>query len=394
MQNFIPPIDFKKDIDKLNAATKKMINDMLRKMFTNQIKENFLIRILYDIQEDSYYKQNYHKWFDEYFFAELPVISENDYNIKKEICNYIVGSHSSRTSLKSKEEISILYSDNKYVSLIKHDVFLALEIRTHAGKLYRKENLILENQLLYYPMMLKLFALMNILGSKFNQINDSVLYGLFLNIWQKALGVFAMVDYGTLDNGYTMARGMIESYVTLTTLYYFPNAKKKYNKFTEYKIDKLSQDKYSNEFLALYNKIDTKQVSINDYLNYGWYDDIIEFMYMQKNVRYTFSSMFRLHEMKNTIFDSSLLEALYKRCHGFVHGNTIINKFHIICYIELSQMLYLCLVPLCKLFNIKADVNNVDLIKELDEEYKNVTKIREKTLEINLDDFYNEKYKK
>lgn len=144
-------------------------------------------------------------------------------------------------------------------------------------------------------MMLKLFALMNILGTNINQTHDSVLNGLFLNIWQKALGVFAMIDYGTLDNGYTMARGMIESYVTLITLYHFPNAKKKYNKFTEYKIDKISQDIYSDEFLALYNKIDTKQVTINDYLNYGWYDDIIEFLYMQKNVKYTFSSMFRLH---------------------------------------------------------------------------------------------------
>ena len=308
--------------------------------------------------------------------------------------NYIVGSHSSRIALKSKEEISILYSDNKYVSLIKHDVFLSLEIRTYAGRLYRKENLILQNQLLYYPMMLKLFALMNILGTNINQIHDSVLNGLFLNIWQKALGVFAMIDYGTLDNGYTMARGMIESYVTLITLYYFPNAKKKYNKFTEYKIDKLSQDIYSDEFLALYNKIDTKQVTINDYLNYGWYDDIIEFLYMQKNVRYTFSSMFRLHEMKNTVFDSSLLETLYKRCHGFVHGNAIISKFPIICYIELSEMLYLCLVPLCKILNIKAEVNSVDLIKELDDEYKNITNLKEKTLEINLDDFYNEKYKR
>ena len=234
LQNFIPPIDFKKEIDKFNSASKKMINDMLRKMFTNQIKENFLIRILYEIVEDSNYKQNYHKWFEEYFPEGLPDIGANDFNIKKEICNYIVGSHSSRTALKSKEEISILYSDNKYVSLIKHDVFLSLEIRTYVGRLYRKENLILQNQLLYYPMMLKLFALMNILGTNINQIHDSVLNGLFLNIWQKALGVFAMIDYGTLDNGYTMARGMIESYVTLITLYYFPNAKKKYNKFTEY----------------------------------------------------------------------------------------------------------------------------------------------------------------
>lgn len=394
MQNFIPPIDFKKEIDKFNSASKKMINDMLRKMFTNQIKENFLIRILCEIVEDSNYKQNYHKWFEEYFPEGLPDIGANDFNIKKEICNYIVGSHSLRTSLKSNEEISILYSDNKYVSLIKHDVFLALEIRTYAGRLYRKENLILGNQLLYYPMMLKLFALMNILGTNINQIHDSVLNGLFLNIWQKALGVFAMIDYGTLDNGYTMARGMIESYVTLITLYYFPNAKKKYNKFTEYKIDKLSQDIYSDEFLALYNKIDTKQVTINDYLNYGWYDDIIEFLYMQKNVRYTFSSMFRLHEMKNTVFDSSLLETLYKRCHGFVHGNTIKSKFSIICYIELSEMLYLCLVPLCKILNIKAEINSVDLIKELDDEYKNITNLKEKTLEINLDDFYNEKYKR
>ena len=393
MQNFFSSIDFKKEFDKFNAASKKMINDMLRKMFTNQIKENFLIRILCDIQEDSNYKQNYHKWFEEYFPEGLPDTVANDFNIKKEICNYIVGSHSSRTILKSKEEISILYSDNKYASLIKHDVFLALEIRTFAGKLYRKENLFLVDQLLYYPMMLKLFALINILGSKINEINDSVLNALLLNIWQKALGVFAMVDYGTLDNGYTMARGMIESYVTLITLYYFPNAKKKYNKFTEYKIDKLSQDNYSDEFLALYNKIDTKQVTINDYLNYGWYDDIIEFLYMQKNIRYTFSSMFRLHEMKNTISDSSLLEALYKRCHGFVHGNTIINKFHIICYIELSQILYLCLVPLCKILNIKAEVNSVDLIKELDDAYKNITNLKGKTLEMNLVDFYNEKYK-
>ena len=159
-------------------------------------------------------------------------------------------------------------------------------------------------------------------------------------------------------------------------------------------IDKISQDIYSDEFLALYNKIDTKQVTINDYLNYGWYDDIIEFLYMQKNVKYTFSSMFRLHEMKNTVFDSSLLETLYKRCHGFVHGNTIISKFPIICYIELSEMLYLCLVPLCKILNIKAKVNSVDLIKELDDEYKNITNLKDKTLEINLDDFYNEKYKR
>lgn len=57
-------------------------------------------------------------------------------------------------------------------------------------------------------------------------------------------------------------------------------------------------------------------------------------------------------------------------------------------------MLYLCLVPLCKILNIKAEVNSVDLIKKLDYEYKNITNLKEKNLEINLDDFYNEKYKR
>lgn len=57
-------------------------------------------------------------------------------------------------------------------------------------------------------------------------------------------------------------------------------------------------------------------------------------------------------------------------------------------------MLYLCLVPLCKILNIKAEVNSVDLIKKLDYEYKKITNLKEKNLEINLDDFYNEKYKR
>ncbi len=42
---------------------------------------------------------------------------------------------------------------------------------------------------------------------------------------------------------------------------------------------------------------------------------------------------------------------------------------------------------LCKVLNIKAKVNSFDLIKELDDEYKNITNLKGKTLEMNLDDF-------
>lgn len=67
------------------------------------------------------------------------------------------------------------------------------------------------------------------------------------------------------------------------------------------------------------------------------------------------------------------------------------NQFGITCYIELSSMLYLCLIPLCKIFKIEVKVNDIDLIKELDEEYKNIESLKDKVSKTNLLEFYNHK---
>ncbi len=146
-----------------------------------------------------------------------------------------------------------------------------------------------------------------------------------------------------------------------------------YYDFCDYEIEFNCCNTFNEEFLKKYDE--HKDVDIINYLHFGWIDKIFDFNYLEKEKKYSIPGLYNYLKMihKN---DANIdeLKGLHNICHAFSHGSTISKAYPIHSYFELMPILYhilrAILKDICDLLKIQPIINDINLIKKIEKDWK------------------------
>ena len=131
-------------------------NKALRNLFRNDIKGNFLIKILEKI------RLNYSDVY-KYYENPLNVNIENilqgmDDKIDYDVCCHIVGIHKSNTLFLSDEQKIKLQNDLNYQNKLCKQVYEHIQLRPYGSSFFRNKQFIIGDKFLYLTMGYDMFV--------------------------------------------------------------------------------------------------------------------------------------------------------------------------------------------------------------------------------------------
>ena len=366
----------------------KINNKTLREIFKGRIKESFLMKMLYKIMSNQDFINNQISLFPSFYSENIikSSILGND-NVEFDICSHIVGCHRFNTMLMTDSERGYLQDDSKYQSELEKQVIEQIFMREYGSSTFRKRNYFSLEEYLYYPVLYDLYVLTTIFTMNFDEYlssskHDSFISFILISVLKKAIAVLAMFDYNTMENAYGICRSMIELYVVFIILNLHPNGITTYRKFLEYKINYDKTGVFDWEFEKLYsNKTNVNKM---DYLNYGWIDSIVEFGYLEKRDRYSFSQLTDFIDLEAGKDDlpkkfGTRLKTIYNSCHIFSHGNLVVKTYQFSYVVEIANMLFITVGNLAAFMNEKRnmpfEVNGINVLKRLERDISKLSDI-------------------
>lgn len=361
-----------------------------KRIYSKKIKGSFLIKVLYAVRQDSEFFSNVTDWVPDYMVSNMLDYTSCDL----EICNFIVGIHRSNTLLMAPDKVFELYKDDNYVSEIISRVKLDFKTRLANDRYFRPFEGDSREHYLYYPELRHLMVGWGILRNvnAHNIFSNADVRALYNGIVLKIMSVFSVVDYGVLENAYGLCRAAIEQYIVLAVLNRYPEGIESYLEFIKFKFYKSATDEYPEELYDLMNHNNIKSYYIHDYANYGWLDEIPVIRDFKNNMRYSFNTLVEFYKANFECENAEDLHILYKRCHGFTHGNTFTYRYPVIAYIEICKMLYYILRPLMDIVLNNNEtlyvINGVNMKEVIDEDYKRIVELRERCTTEILETYY------
>ena len=156
-----------------------------------------------------------------------------------------------------------------------------------------------------------------------------------------------------------------------------PECRETYSDFCLYEIEQACcSQEYPIEFNHKFNHRNFKTSKNKvDFLHFGWLDAIEVYTCEQSN---PYSLYGIIEYLKSNSDDDSIsnihhLATLYKNCHGYTHGSSNHVKYPLLCYFELSIMLYYVMkdVFLSLHHNANLSLTETDkhLIEQLDSDF-------------------------
>lgn len=368
--SIIPPIN-------PNTFNPKVINEetnkTLKQLFKGKINGNFLIKIKSSViiklstQLLEYYN---------FRFDSERIVTGHDETPEYDICRMIVGIHRHHSIFLSKEEIRNNEKSESYQKQIVEETIEKIKLRQCGSAFFRKKQLIIGDEFLYFPVPYELFAMcmksVLLLNNSSNRL--AVNYG---DIVSTALSALVLMENNFLSTAYPLCRGMIELYIKTLILQKHPEAIKAYDEFSNFEIEQsCCSQKYTKEFNKLYEqRKNQSSKSKVDYLHYGWLDSIIDYDSTANN-RYSIYGIFDylMRESDDAQSDSlNEIKRLYKMCHGYTHGSTIHVKYPLLQYFEISMMIYYVVrnvfTEICNISNIDISDNEPNLAEIVDRDF-------------------------
>ena len=334
---------FELDFEKRNReAHKAMV-----KFFSNRIKESFLREMFYKVTEErlpqiiSFFHFNY---------DPLSSATGNmDIQWEYEIYRNIVGIHRSNSLSYSKQKLKELEKSDSYKRRLSDQVFTHLQLRLNTSVYFRNRQFIQGDEFIFFPLPYKLFSVcikaLQILDNFNSPYRD-----FYVKIFNKSLAALVLIEDNLMDNAYPICRGVIELYVKMLVLMQNDKPLEMHNELVEYEVEMTANPGETPEaFKTLYeNRVrkDLRNQQV-DFLHYGWVDKLEYYHKVIKKNPYSFTSVFEYllsitPDKENTAFEN--LSLLYKRCHGFTHGNIGNDGCPLVHYFNLTMILYLTLV--------------------------------------------------
>lgn len=368
--SLIPPIN-------PNTFNPKVINEetnkTLKQLFKGKINGSFLIKIKSSViiklstQLLEYYN---------FRFDSERIVTGHDETPEYDICRMIVGIHRHHSIFLSKEEIRNNEKSELYQKQIVKETIEKIKLRQYGSAFFRKKQLIIGDEFLYFPVPYDLFAMcmksVLLLNNSSNRL--AVNYG---DIVSTALSALTLMENNFLSNAYPLCRGMIELYIKTLILQKHPETIESYAEFSDFEIEQsCCSQKYPEEFNKLYEqRKNQSSKSRVDYLHYGWLDSIVAYNSTENN-RYSIYGIFDylMRESNDTQSDSlNEIKRLYKMCHGYTHGSTIHVKYPLLQYFEISMMLYYVVrnvfTEICNISNIDISHNELNVAEIVDRDF-------------------------
>lgn len=320
-------------------AIAKENNKTLKLLFKDKINGSFLIKIKNEVLTGL--GTEFCRIFS-LNFDNTRVVTGDSETPEYDICRMIIGVHRHYSVFLTKEEIQMNQNDAEYQKKLVVEVIEKVRLHQFCNLFFRKKQLILGDEFLYFPVPYELFALC----MRFNYIlleNHSPILVYYVDIINNALSALTLMENNLLSNAYPSCRSLIEQYLKVLILQRHPECVGTYAKFCNFEIEQsCCSQEYPDEFLCLYsNRVLPSVKNKIDFLHYGWLDDIPTYTtitnrysiygileYLQKNAN---------EELCNAL---SQLKTLYKGCHGYTHGSSVHVKYPLLQYFEISTMLY------------------------------------------------------
>lgn len=368
--SLIPPINpnmFNPNVinEETNKTLKQLFKGKINGSFLIKIKSTVIIKL--GIQLLEYY--NFH-------FDSERIVTGRDETSEYDICRMIVGIHRHHSIFLSKEEIRNNEKSESYQKQIVKETIEKIKLRQYGSAFFRKKQLIIGDEFLYFPVPYDLFAMcmkfVLLLNNSSNRL--AVNYG---DIVSTALSALTLMENNFLSNAYPLCRGMIELYIKTLILQKHPEAIKAYDEFSNFEIEQsCCSQKYPEKFNELYEKRKNQSSKSKvDYLHYGWLDSVSDYNSTANN-RYSIYGIFDYLESESngTQFNSlNDIKRLYKMCHGYTHGSAIHVKYPLLQYFEISMMLYYVVrnvfTEICNISNIDISDNEPNVAEIVDRDF-------------------------
>ena len=187
-----------------------------KKIFANKIKENFLAKVLYRVEESSN-ELDLKELFD-FKFNILEMIEYLDL-FYYEICENIIGIHSSNNIFLNHDERKNKEKNEEYIKNLALKSIEQLKLRKYSSSFFSEKQIIPGDDFLFFPVPYKLFSIVtNVTKALENVRCDYEFRELYFNIFNKAIAVLVLLGDNLLDSCYPIARGIIELYLKLIIL--------------------------------------------------------------------------------------------------------------------------------------------------------------------------------
>lgn len=320
----INPLEFGKAYQKTTDKTlKELFKDKINGSFLIKIKSEIFSKIDFDLF--NYYSMS---------FNNASIITGREETPEYDICRIIIGIHKHNSIFLTKEEIRKNEKDNDYQQKLVNEVIGKVKLRPYGSKFFRRNQLLLGDEFLYFPVPYELFV-MCVKSITLISESSNPLFIHYKGIICNALSVLTLLENNLLSNAYPLCRGMIEAYLKTCIIQKHPEINDTYSKFCNFEIEQsCCSQEYPEEFEKLYanHRLPTK--SKTNYLHYGWLDEISDY-----------NDNYSIYGILNYLFDNTdnrkhQIERLYKMCHGYTHGSVTYVEYPLLQYFEISMMLY------------------------------------------------------
>ena len=384
MNNFPFMPQFNQNPKQMLAELERMTNEMIRQnnqalknLFKNEIKESFLIQVLEKIKKEHPDIANYYR--NAFNMNIENILQGSDDRIDYDICCHIVGVHKSNILFLRDDEKGNLQNDNNYRQKLADKVYEHIKLRQYGSSFFRNLSFMAGDKFLFFNLGYDLFVttmkLCEIVDTE--PVKKSKMHMFYTSIILELISVLTLIENGLLMQAFPQCRNLIELYFKYEVLFDNQKEIKEYNKFTGYEIDYACNYEFPKEFLDKYDS-HKEEVSIFDYLHYGWIDSIFDFNYLGKDKKYSIPGLYNYIKMKhkdNNNIDE--LKELHNRCHMFSHGSTISKAFPIQTYFEMMPILFYIIravtIDISNILKEKISDNNIDLIKLIEQDWKEFT---------------------
>lgn len=346
----------------------------LRRIFSGKIKGNFLTEMLHKIV--AVLGKDIFKLYD-YQITNEKMITTGLEHTEYDICRHIVGIHRSNLIFLNEDERLEKERSEKYKQLLIKQVIQDIKLRKYGSVNFRNRPIMKGDDFICFPLPYGLF----VVGVRMHEIlltsKNVKLWSTYFAIANKAMAALSLLEDNFLDSAYPLCRGVIELYVKLLLLISYPDAIIHYEKFAQYEMDKSwCTQEYPKEFNDLFSKRKNKSSNKVDYMHYGWVESINDYHAGGYRPYSTMGIIAFLKESYNEeqVQQIEILERLYQTCHGYAHGNIYRSKYPLLHYFEISILLYntvsIAYKILCDDLGISTDINGIDIIEKLDNDYK------------------------
>lgn len=387
----IKQFDIKKFLDLVMKENLKS----LKNIFSSEIKPNFLIEVFYLVIRRFSDPIDLFSLFDITYNNDRLITGDFE-NIEYEICRNIVYLHKEDCIFISDKERRNKENSGEYKNKLVTDVINNLRLRRYAAIFFRKKQITLGDEFLFFRVPYQLFVITTYATSLIPV--ESKFSSFYTNILNKSLSSLVLMESNFLDNCYPLCRGIIELLIKLSVLKINENAIDLYNSFVDVEIIKnCCNQEYSDDFITKWNNRINKHCKNKiDYLHFGWVDQIDGYHDISGGTPYSLDGLFTyLGKYLKDDTEISILKRFYKMCHIYTHGSIGYSKYPLLHYFEISIILYFTIVRtymlLCEECKINTFIDGFDIISSIKENFNALFEQYSKKTTDNFNAYYKQK---